>query len=209
MSHSSHLNNIADPLILDTSVLINLHASKKGDRILRAIPNDIVVSEIVADELEHETSRQNGEHSFLSALVIDDVVTLAKLTDAEYEIFSELTVTSPSLDDGEAATISIAASRYFLPIIDERRGRARANSLVRNGESGWSLDLFRHPVVVANLGNQAAIEALYFALRDGRMRIPSESADGIIALIGLERSRECTSLPGYRGRFIDSRCLLE
>lgn len=110
MSCSSSLIDIVDPLILDTSVLINLHACKYGERILTAIPNDVVVPEIVAGELEHETSRRNGEHHFLHGLMTDGIVTLATMTDAEYEIFGDLTTASPSLDDGEAATIAIAAA---------------------------------------------------------------------------------------------------
>lgn len=198
---SSSLIDIADPLVLDTSVLINLHACKYGERILTAIPNDILVPEVVAGELEHETSRRNGEYSFLHGLVAGGIVTLANLTDAEYEIFYELTSTSPSLDDGEAATIAVAATRRLLPVIDERRGRTRAGILMKARAPGWSLDLFRHPTAVAVLGNQPAVEALYLALRDGRMRIPSDRADGVIALIGNERSRDCSCLPGYRERF--------
>jgi predicted nucleic acid-binding protein len=205
MSCSSSLIDIVDPLVLDTSVLINLHACKYGERILTAIPNDVVVPEIVAGELEHETSRRNGEHGFLHGLMTDGIVTLATMTEAEYEIFSDLTSTSPSLDDGEAATIAIAAARQLLPVIDERRGRSRASALIQTRTPGWSLDLFRHPTVIAVLGDQPAVEALYLALRDGRMRIPSESGDGVIALIGMERSRDCTCLPGYRERFVDAR----
>lgn len=85
MSCSSSLIDIRAPLVLDTSVLINLHASKYGERILSAIPNDMVVPQIVAGELEHETSRRNGEYSFLHALVSGGLVTLANLTDAEYQ----------------------------------------------------------------------------------------------------------------------------
>ena len=107
MSCSSSPIDIADPLILDTSVLINLHACKYGERILASIPNDVVVSAIVAGELEHETSRQNGEHRFLHDLVTGGIVTLATMSDAEYEIFHELASTSRSLDDGEAATIAM------------------------------------------------------------------------------------------------------
>lgn len=201
MSCSSSPIDIADPLILDTSVLINLHACKYGERILASIPNDVVVSAIVAGELEHETSRQNGEHRFLHNLVTGGIVTLATMTDAEYEIFHELASTSPSLDDGEAATIAIAAARRFLPVIDERRGRSRASALMNVRTPGWSLDLFRHPTVIAVLGDQPALEALYLALRDGRMRIPVERGDDVIALIGMERSRDCSCLPGYRDRF--------
>ena len=202
MSCSSSLIDIADPLVLDTSVLINLHACRHGERILTAIPNDIVVPEIVAGELEHETSRRNGEHGFLHGLVTGEIVTLADMTDAEYEIFHELTSTSPSLDDGEASRSLSLAARDLLPVIDEKRGRARASALVNARAPSWSLDLFRHPTAIAVLGDQPVIEALYLALRDGRMRIPLESADGVIALIGMERSRECTCLPGYRDRFV-------
>jgi predicted nucleic acid-binding protein len=202
MSCSSSLIDVRAPLVLDTSVLINLHACKYGERILSAIPNHMVVPQIVAGELEHETSRRNGEYSFLHALVAAGTVTLANLTDAEYEIFHELTSTSPSLDDGEAATIAVAVTRDLLPVVDEKRGRARASVLVKARAPGWSLDLFRHPRTIDVLGDQSAIEALYLALRDGRMRIPSESADAVIALIGMERSRHCTCLPGYRDRFV-------
>jgi predicted nucleic acid-binding protein len=201
---SSSLTSVLSPIVLDTSVIINLHACKYGERILTAIPNNIIVPHIVAGELEHETSRKNGEYSFLHGLVTAEVVTLATLTDAEYEVFQELTSTSPSLGDGEAATIAIAAARGFLPIIDERKGRSRANALTQRQTPGWSLDLFYHPTAIAILGDQTVVEALYLALRDGRMRIPPESGDGVIALLGIERSRDCTCLPGYRERFFDA-----
>lgn len=204
MSCSSSLIEIMDPLVLDTSVLINLHACKYGEHILRAIPNDIVIPSIVARELEHETSQKNGEYKFLNSLVTDGIVTLANLTDAEYELFQTLTSTSPSLDDGEAATIAVAATRHLFPIIDERKGRMRANTLMKKRTPGWSLDLFRHPTAITALGEQPAIEALYLALRDGRMRIPSENADDVITLIGMNRSQDCTCLPGYRERFINA-----
>jgi len=202
MSCSSSLIDIVDPLVLDTSVLINLHACKYGERILRAVPNDIIIPEIVVGELEHETSRRNGEYSFLHTLMANGIVMLADLTDAEYEIFHELTSVSPSLDDGEAATIAVAAARNFLPVIDERRGRARA--LVKARSPAWSLDIFRHPMAATILGDQSTIDAIYLALRDGRMRIPLEAVEDVIALIGMERSRDCTCLPGYRERFVNT-----
>ena len=121
-------------------------------------------------------------------------MTLAGLTEAEYEVFYELTLIAPLLDDGEAAMIAIAAIRSFLPVIDEKRGRAR--TLAKAPAAGWSLDLFRHPATLAPLGDQSASDALYLALRDSRMRIPPESADSVIGIIGIERSRDCTCLPG-------------
>lgn len=207
MNCSSSLIDIADPLVLDTSVLINLYACQYGERILSAIPNDVLVPEVVAGELGHEVSCRDHEYSFLCALVESGIVELSSLSDAEYQIFHELTSTAPTLDDGEAATIAIAASRHIRPVIDEKRGRARAIVLMQALTPYCSLDLFRHPKVIAALGNQTAVEALYLVLRDGRMRIPSESADEVIRHIGIDRSRDCTCLPGYRQRFVSNQNL--
>lgn len=201
MSCSSSLVSTSDGLVLDTSVLINLHASKYGKRVLDAIPNDIWIPQMVAEELEHQTSRKNGELDFLKMLLEDEVASIVRLDSVEYEIFRELTSTTPSLDDGEAATIAVAVARKYLPVVDERRGRGRAISLISQEAPAWSLDLLRHPAVITALGSKLAIEVLYFALRFGRMRIPPESTGDVIALLGVERSRECTCLPGYRERF--------
>lgn len=188
------------PLVLDTSVLINLHASTHGGRILSSLPNDILVPEIVASELGHETSKNNGEHQFIHDLVATRKVRIVALDEREYEVFANLVSGSSSLDDGEAATIATAACRCYLPIIDERKGRQRAQEHVPGKQPGWSLDLFRHPKVVAELGVALSIEALYFALRDGRMRIQEAHCDHVVSLIGVQRALECNCLPGYKIR---------
>lgn len=204
MSCSSSRIDASGDLVLDASVLINLHASKHGAKVIAAIPHGVWVSQIVVEELEHETSRKNGEFDFLHSLLASDVIRIAHLDDAEYEVFENLTSTLPTLDDGEAATIAVAVVRRFLPVIDERRGRARATTLISNRPPAWSLDLLRHPTVLSALGCKLATEVLYNALHFGRMRIPSERADAVISLLGVERARKCTCLPGYRDRFAKS-----
>lgn len=200
MNCSSSLIDIENPLVLDTSVLINLHACTYGERILSAIPNHIVVSDIVVGELERETSRRDREYSFLSSLITDGIVTLASLADAEYELFQTLTSTTPSLDDGEAATIAVAACRNYLPVLDERKGRLRAPANCGGSLPRWSLDIFRHPQVIEILGVSDSTEALYLALREGRMRIHEDHCDHVVDLIGIQRALECNSLPGYKFR---------
>lgn len=200
----SFLNAIAEseqPVILDTSVLINLHACGYGERILTALPNKVLITHVVAEELQHETSRRNGECGFLNDIVDSSVASLIELTDKELDLFFQLTSGSLSLDDGEAATISAAIIQNALPVIDERKGRARALALMKMAEPGWSLGILRHPVVIERLGEEAANDALYFALRDGRMRIPIESVDQVVEIIGRDRAIECMCLPGYRERF--------
>ena len=196
-------NSLADnlmPLVLDTSVLINLYASRRGVEILDALPNVIVLPQIVTLELEHQTSKKNGEHQFVQDLVAAKNVTVSDLGEREYAIFQRLVSGSPSLDDGEAATIAIAASRGYLPIIDERKGRKQAQEHIPDRQLGWSLDLFRHPKTTTKLGPAISIDALYFALRDGRMRIDESHCDHVVRLIGVQRALECKSLPGYKTR---------
>jgi predicted nucleic acid-binding protein len=201
MSWPSSLISVEAPLVLDTSVLINLHACGSGARILRAIPNLILVPQEVAAELDHETSRANGELEFLRGMIDTETVLIEEMVDEEYEVFLNLITSSPSLGDGEAATIAIASKRGHWPVLDERRGRTRASDLCSDKPAAWSLDLLTHPAVSATLGQVAALDVLYLALRNGRMRIPPESADLVISSIGEIRARECTCLPQYKNRF--------
>tara|TARA_R110000787_G_scaffold61094_3_gene138516 strand:+ start:969 stop:1592 length:624 start_codon:yes stop_codon:yes gene_type:complete len=201
MTFSSYLADNETPLVLDTSVLINLHACTYGERILTALPHDIIVPEVVAKELEHETSKVNGEHGFLHILAESGKVRIAMMTEMEIELFAKLITGSPSLDDGEAATIAIATSRNLIPVIDEKKGRAKAANLAPHRPPGWSLELLRHPGVLHHLSGDEAIDALHLALRVGRMRIPEEHCDDVVKLIGTERAVECTCLPKYRTRY--------
>ena len=198
MTYSSSLTDNRRPLVLDTSVLINLYACAYGDRILAAIPNDIIVPHVVACELRQETSRNEGERDFLRGLVASGRAMIDEMTEEETTVFANLTSCSPSLGDGEAATIAIAAERHFVPVIDDGKGRSLAIHVQSGREPGWSLDLFRHASVTSTLGGTAAVDALYLALRDGRMRVPAETTEYIIGLLGSERAMDCTCLPDYQ-----------
>lgn len=200
MTCLSSLSDTLTPIVPDTSVLINLHACSFGERVLCSIPNEIVVPEIVIAELDHETSHANGENDFIQNLISHNFIKVVPLDDAAYRIFEAL-ITSPcSLDDGEAAAIAIAATRGFVPVIDERKGRAQAEAVMHGQSAAWSLDLLVHPAVQAGLPDGAYVEAVYMALSEGRMRIDEERCDAVVALIGVERAIRCTSLPGFRSR---------
>ncbi|TVR79932.1 MAG: DNA-binding protein [Rhodospirillales bacterium] len=199
MTFSSSLTDDPRPLVLDTSVLINLHACTFGERILMAIPNAIVVPNIVADELDTETGRRNGDHGFLHGLVAQGKISIVAMTDEEYDLFAALTSGTPSLDDGEAATIAVAARREFRAVIDERKGRTQAVARMGGEEPGWTLDLLQHPAARRTLGDADLAEAIYLALREGRMRIPQERGDTLVTLIGIERALHCSCLPNYKG----------
>lgn len=199
MTFSSSLIDDPRPLVLDTSVLINLHACTFGERILTAIPNAVVVPDVVAVELDNETGRRNGDHGFLHGLVGQGRISIVAMTDDEYEDFSALTSGTASLDDGEAATIAVAVRRRFRAVIDERKGRAQAVKRMGGEAPGWTLDLLQHPAVPRTLGETDQTDAIYLALREGRMRIPQELGGAIVALIGMDRALQCSCLPNYKG----------
>jgi predicted nucleic acid-binding protein len=187
-------------LVLDTSVLINLHACRFGEQVLAAIPNTIVVSELVVRELGHETSHANGESQFILGLIKNGIAKVVQLDDRGYQIYETLIRGHGSLDDGEAATIATASTLGFIPVIDERKGRARVKTLMNGKIAAWSLDLLVHPCVQKELGNGGYAEAVYLALREGRMRIDEERCDAVVNLIGIERALECSSLPSFKTR---------
>jgi len=194
MNFSSSLTDHQLPMVIDTSVLINLHSCTYGRQILTTIPNKIIVPKLVAGEFE----RGIDDKAFLTNLVSERIAEIDDTNEDEDIIFGRLIMT---LDDGESATIAIAINRGFLPIIDERKGRAQLKLMKPDLEPGWSIDLIRHPVVASQLGPTTVVEALYLALRVSHMRIPEEGAEEVIALIGEKRARECTCIPNYKKRF--------
>lgn len=195
MNFSSSLSNPDLALVIDTSVLINIHHSTYGVPILSAIPNNIIVPTRVRVEFD-----QGGlsDRQFLLNLEKRGLIAVHEMTDEELDLFGQL---ASKLDDGESATIAIAIRRGMLPVIDEKKGRTEAMAHSNSVEPGWSLDLLRHPAVLSSLGEEFAKDALFLALRDNHMRIPEEQAETVISLIGEDRARLCTCLPNYKKRF--------
>ncbi len=194
MNFSSSLTDPQLPLVVDTSVLISIQSCGQGEKIFSSIPNPIIVPKVVADEFQRGTE----DKSFLPKLVLSQHLLLEDATETEDETYFNLLM---SLDDGESATIAIAFHRKFLPVIDERKGRAKASALNSKLVPGWSLDLLQHQAVVEILGESKTADLIFLALRNSHMRIPEERADEIISLIGEGRARECTCLPSYNRRF--------
>lgn len=194
MNFSSIISNQALSVAFDTSIIVNLQACTFGKQIIAAVPNPIVIAQITADELKPGTV----ERVFLDDLVTSNLVQLSELTDPEYLEYESLITT---LDDGESATIALSITRQIFPFIDERKGRAKAAERQAMLDPGWSLDLLRHPNVVAALVSPSDEDAVYLALKEGRMRIPEARVNDVISLIGTQRASECVSLPNYKKLF--------
>lgn len=200
MTFSDFPTSYAAPLIFDTSVLINMRASQHAVPIIDALPNEILVPQPVAEELSHQTSEFNCEAQFLDSLLLTRRAQMVQLDGGERSVFEDLVSGDKSIGDGEAATIAVAANRNLVAVIDDRRGRNRARELVAEIALAWSIDLFLHPMVSSVLNSSTLSESVFFALRDGRMRIHSRYIDRVVKIVGAERALECPCLPGYKSR---------
>lgn len=197
MECQSCLNDSTVPVVADASVAINLNATGCPRIILNALPNRFVVVEQVV--LELEAGQQNGRNNAdgLNALADTGQVEIVCLGNFGFENFTKLVSgpTAQTLDDGEAATIAYALEHEAIALIDERKANRLCDERFATLTTGCTIDLFAHTAVGVALGHIGLSEAVFNALHDGRMRVPSRYYDWVINLIGSSRARECLSLP--------------
>lgn len=185
------------PLSLDASVAINLNATGSVERILDALPNSIVIVDVVA--LELESGRKNGrtDAEMVAALVKSGRAELASLSNGSEGNFLALVSGSgdSTLDDGEASTIAWAVAQGGIPVIDERKGIAICQERFPNTQVVTTMDLLAHGNVRAALGPTGLADAIFNALKLARMRVQDCYLDWVVEQIGQSRASICTSLP--------------
>lgn len=198
MTYSSCLTDPDASLILDASVLINLHASSKGVRILSAIPNKIYVARNVADEMQVGDGSVPSERDFVFKLEERGLLEIIDMKDGDLAIYENYVSGERSLDDGEAATIAMALKRGCLPVIDERKACSRLAKDAPGLSVPTTVDLMLSQPVKQSLSPMDRRHAVYKALTDARMHVRPDQRDSIIELIGTERAVQCNSLPGFK-----------
>ena len=199
MVRQSCLRDRTVPVIADTSVVINLNATQCAETILAALPNPfLVVSEVV---LELESGLQTGRNdaAALDAWHTSGRVQIVTFGDTGAQHFFNL-VSGPAaqtLDDGEAATIALALEMepHAIPLIDERKANRICANRFAHLVKGSTIDLLAQDDVQADLGSVQLADAVFNALLGGRMRVLPHHLDWVVNLIGLERAKQCESLP--------------
>ena len=199
MARQSCLCDRTVPVIADTSVVINLNATQCAETILDALPNPfLVVSEVV---LELESGLQTGRNdaAALEAWHASRRVQIVRLGDAGIQHFFHLVSGSAAqtLDDGEAATIAHALEMEppAIPLIDERKANRICADRFAHLITGSTVDLLAQDDVQTALGSARLADAVFNALRVGRMRVLPHHLDWVVNWIGLERAKQCESLP--------------
>lgn len=197
MRHPPFLNDPTRILVVDASAVISITASAHALQTVSAIPNHLIVPDIVVSELESGSQKGYANAEQLRDLIKDgklDAVTMGEVASGPFENL----VIGPArdtLDDGEAATIACALESGGVPLIDERKARRICDERYSDLPYGYTADLFAHPDVGEALGDANLAQAVLNALTEARMRVLPHHLDWVVKLIGPEHAAQCNNLP--------------
>lgn len=197
MGLPSYLCDLTAPLVLDASVAINLNATGIATQIIDALPNSVVVVDVVMRELDAGRSKGRTDADMVMSLVETGRAQLVTLSSECEGNFLALVSGSgvSTLDDGEAATIAWAVARGGVPVIDEKKGLAICQDRFPAIQACTTTDLLAHENVLASLGATDLADAIFNALTFARMRVNERHIPWVIQQIGQSRASLCHSLP--------------
>lgn len=198
MRSSTALTDPAATLVADSSTVINLVATRTAAAVISALPNRLVVVDVIPEELE--TGRPAGRRACdgLRELVHASAVEIVTLNgETAMQYFEELVVgpAVETLDDGEAATIAYALAHGCTALIDERKAMRICRERFPSLPVACTLDVLLHGKVQERLGAKGLGDAVFNALADARMRILPDHVSWVVSVIGQERAIGCESLP--------------
>jgi len=191
------LSEFPAPLVADTSAVINLIATGLAPTILGALPDRLLVVDVVPDELENGRTRGRKDADRLRELVIAGLVQVVTLGGKANVYFEGLVVgpAAATLDDGEAATIAYALEHAGTALIDERKATRICADRFHTLRVCSTVELLTHSEMEAHLGLESLATAVFNALHDGRMGVLPDQLDRVVRMIGAERAALCGSLP--------------
>jgi predicted nucleic acid-binding protein len=197
MRYSHSVPDDLQLVIADASVVINLNATGCAAAILDALQFRVAVTDVVATELGEDRRSGRNDAALLNELTAAGRIAILPLDEASAQLFVGLVAgtTAETLDDGEAASIAVAVTHGAIVAIDERKARricAQRFPGLRLLSTGG---LLAHDDVASKLGRDAQSNAVFRALQTARMRVLPEDVDRIVQLIGVDRARQCPSLP--------------
>ncbi len=159
--------------VLDASVAINVLAATHGIDILKTSPARCVMEARAAKEVSRHPRGLSQSLGPLGELLDASVLTVVQMEDPDYEVFVQL-VGAPSpdgLDDGEAASIALAAQHGGILFLDESKARRICRRDFPELELRTSIDLFRQWWNHASVKPAELSAALKEARHFGRMRV--------------------------------------
>lgn len=192
---------LTDPLpglVADASAVINVLSTGVAGELTKSLPARLRVVNGVSAELADGKKRWPSSDQ-LAALVASGCVEIVELDECGLECFESLVIgpAVDTLDDGEAATIAYAVTTGTVALIDEKKGRRICSSRFQELVVHTTVDLLTSAHVERTLGRSGVADAIYNALSVGRMRVPAHDYERVVAIIGADRAKLCTSLPDH------------
>jgi predicted nucleic acid-binding protein len=197
MGFQTSFDDPESSIILDASVAINLIATSIAGQLIDAVPNRVIVTDVVLDELKSGHRRGRSDGNSLLKLIEAGRVEVGGLGDTAEQIFESLVIgdAAETLDDGEAATIAYAVEHNAIALIDERKAIRISGRRYPDLRVSSSVDLFAHPAVSTSIDRETLSQAVFGALQVARMNVLPHRLEWIVELIGLEKALQCPSLP--------------
>ncbi|HWO25413.1 MAG TPA: hypothetical protein VNO30_42020 [Kofleriaceae bacterium] len=185
---------MADGIVLDASIVINVLGCGAAASVLQAIPGMCLVPDVTSREIFRDPLAPGGGANPLDPLVAAGLIERVGLTPATMETFIELVGAAPpnDLGDGEAAAIALARERGLPIALDDTKARRIVRERFHGLPLRSSVDLFALPSVAVALGDALA-DAVFSALIHARMRVLPENDAWVRLLLG-ERAELCPSL---------------
>jgi predicted nucleic acid-binding protein len=181
--------------VIDASTAINLNATGCAGEILRALPNRIVITDVVLGELKECRLSGRRDAELVAELVQTGLIAIVPLSEIQQRHFESLVIGGgiDTLDDGEAATVAYAVESAAIALIDERKAIRICAERYPQVRIGCTVDLFAHAGVENSLGPGELGDAVFSALQHARMRVLTRHMGWVVGLIGQERTWQ--SLP--------------
>ena len=196
-SHSlSRLDEADVVLALDASVVITLLGTGMAAKIIGALGRKCIVERNAWREVTKDPLTGRSAAEPLGVLTDVGLLERQEMQGDATAVFLDLSLAQPpeGLGDGEAATLAHAVTSGASAVIDERKA-------IRIGAAKFpklrllsTLDLLNAGSVAEALGGAALADAVFSALINARMRVPSEFREWVVDLIGRDRASRSPSL---------------
>lgn len=204
MRQPPSLNDVDASFIVDASVIINLNASGYAPEIIRSHRAILLASDIVKSELgfDRKSGRDDGEMA--NGLVEQGLLKYLPFDDEAEKLFESLVSgeAGQTLDDGEAATLAIAATTNIIAVVDEQKAIRISTERFPGLTLVSTADLLLAMSVKTTIGRDLMADAVFNALVRARMSVPDRHYSSLVELLG-DRLHECRSVPAGVRRLLN------
>lgn len=180
-------------LVLDASVVINLLGTGQPVEVLAGLRQRCLIEQKTLQEVKRHPIPGFKLEERLEVLFRDGLLEVARMTDAEYDVFIEL-VHAPlgvRLGDGESAAIAIAPRGASI-VLDEKRARRRVAEMLPALATVSSLRLILTSAHRQGWTEQSVAAIVALARVHARMGVPKDDA-ALLAHLMEELSTDCSS----------------